>query len=104
MIRALITGAGRPAFKTRLVRSFKNLNTSINGYPTLFRAGEGEGGEEEEWRSASVTPLPRVGSLTATSPTALRSMGHLYLLSTSECMCRYMHGPLCVGTRMARYV
>ena len=21
-----------------------------NGYPALFRAGEGEGGEEEEWR------------------------------------------------------
>ena len=29
----------------------------INGYLTFFRAGESEGGEEEEWLVTSVTPL-----------------------------------------------
>jgi len=27
-------------------------------YLTLFGAWEGEGGEQEEWRTTSVTPLP----------------------------------------------
>jgi len=25
------------------------IHTAVNGYLTLLRAGEGEGGEEEEW-------------------------------------------------------
>ena len=41
----------------------------------FFRAGEGEGSEEEEWLPTSVIPLSvQVGSLTATSPTAIN--GH----------------------------
>lgn len=37
-----------------------------NGYPTLFRGGDGEGGKGEEWRPTSVTPLLiQADSLTA---------------------------------------
>jgi len=39
----------RLGFKTQLVHS------AVNGYLTLFRAGEGEGGDEEKWRPTSVT-------------------------------------------------
>jgi len=42
---------------------------TVNGYLTLSIAGEGEGGEEGEWCSNSVTPLPvLVGSQPATFP------------------------------------
>jgi len=32
-----------------------SVHPSGNGYPVPFRLGEGEGVEEEEWRSTSVT-------------------------------------------------
>jgi len=35
-----------------------SVHPAGNGYPTLFRAGEGKGGEEEEWRSTSVAMSP----------------------------------------------
>jgi len=47
------------------------INPVGKGYPALFSAGKGEGGEEEEWHITSVigTLLPvQVGSLTAASP------------------------------------
>ena len=54
--------------------SCEAFKPAVNG--TLFRAEEGEGGEEEEWRPTPVTPLPlRVGSLTATSPTVTNGGG-----------------------------
>jgi len=38
----------------------------INGFPTLFRAGESRIGEEKEWCPTSVRPLPvQIGSRTA---------------------------------------
>jgi len=40
---------------------FKNslqFTRQLNKYLTLFRAGKVKGGEEEEWRPTSVTPLP----------------------------------------------
>jgi len=38
--------------------------------------GKVKGGEKEEWRRTSVTPVPvQVGSLTAASQTPLRAMG-----------------------------
>jgi len=44
------------------------VHSAVNGYPVLFRAGEGEDGEEEEWRPTSITPLPvQVVSLTDSS-------------------------------------
>jgi len=64
----------RMRFSTRL-----SVHLAGNGYLTLFRVGEGEGGEEEEWRPNSVTPLPvRIGSLTAISPAAINGyLGYL---------------------------
>jgi len=54
---------------------------AVNGYPTLFSVGEGEGGEEEAWYLTSVTPLPvQVGPLTASSPTTI--MGNVVLNQT----------------------
>jgi len=55
--------------KHSLSRDF-SINLSVqpagNRCPILFKAREGEGGDEEEWRPISVTPLPvEVGSLTA---------------------------------------
>jgi len=48
----------------------RSVHPTENGCLTLFRAGEGKGGEEEEWRPTSVSPLPiQVGTLAATSPT-----------------------------------
>jgi len=45
------------------------VHPAVNGYPTLFRAGEGEGGEEEECCPISVAPSPvQVGCLPGTSP------------------------------------
>jgi len=35
-----------------------SVHPAVNEYPALFRAGEKKGGEEEEWRSTSGTPLP----------------------------------------------
>jgi len=44
----------------------------MNGYLNHFRAGDGEGGEKEEWQLSPITPLLlQVGSLTTTSPTAI---------------------------------
>ena len=43
-------------FKTGCARIFVHL--AGNGYQAVFRAGEGEGSEEEEWHLTSVTPLP----------------------------------------------
>jgi len=39
--------------------SFKtfSVHPAVNGYMTLFRGGEGEGSEGEEWCSTAVTPL-----------------------------------------------
>ena len=34
-----------------------SVRSAVNGYLTLFRAGEGEGGEEEEWLPTAVTLL-----------------------------------------------
>ena len=34
-----------------------SVHPAVNGYLTHFHAGEGEGGEEEEWRPTSVTQL-----------------------------------------------
>lgn len=43
-----------------------SVRPAVNGHLTLFRAGEG--GEEEEGRPTSVTPLPvQIDSLSATS-------------------------------------
>ena len=45
---------------------------TLSFQPTLYRAGEREGGEEEEWHPASITLLlVQVDALTATSPTAI---------------------------------
>ena len=50
------------------------------GYSALFRAGEGDSGEGEEWHPTSVTPLPvQVGSLTATSSCAQWQRDNLFL-------------------------
>jgi len=40
-----------------------SLHPAVNGYLALFRAGEGEGGEEEEWSPTSVTSLPGISWL-----------------------------------------
>ena len=62
MIIALTTGAQHPGFKLN-TGFFNNsllsltvnwyltlsVHPAVNGYLTLFGAGEGEGGEEEEW-------------------------------------------------------
>ena len=46
------------------------FHPAINGYPTLFRAGDDEGGEEDGRHPILFTALPvQVGSLAATSPT-----------------------------------
>lgn len=64
-VRALVTHAEGSWFKTAQL-SFCSLMA-------LFRAGQGEGGKEEEWGTISVTPFPlQVGSLTTTSPMAIR--------------------------------
>jgi len=46
------TGSSEEFFKT-----FLHSHPAGNGYLALFIAGEGEGGEEEEWHSTSVLPL-----------------------------------------------
>jgi len=52
------------------------VHKAVNGFLTLFRAEEGKGGEEEDRRSTSVSPLSiPVGSLTATSPIAIVGYG-----------------------------
>ena len=75
VLRVLITGAEGPGFKTQLVHwMFQKLSAhpAINGYLTLFRAGEGEGGDGEEWH-----PHLRcqVSFLTAASPTPIVGYG-----------------------------
>jgi len=74
VVIALSTEADGPGFQTAcipgIVQKF-SLFTQLAGneYPTLFRAREGKGIEEEAWNPTSVTPmLVRDGSLTATSP------------------------------------
>jgi len=53
-----------------------SVHPTVNGYLARFGPGEGEGGKEEEWHLFSVTPLPvGVGSLTATSLTAINGYG-----------------------------
>jgi len=42
----LITGPEGPGFKTQLDHETLCLHPAVNGYLTLSRAGEGEGGEE----------------------------------------------------------
>jgi len=39
------------------------VHPAVNGCLALFRAGEDEGGEEEEWPPTSVTPLPGISLL-----------------------------------------
>jgi len=47
-----------------------------NGYSGLFRAGEGEGGLEQEWHPTSLTLMPvRASSLAVTSPQGLSPQG-----------------------------
>jgi len=48
-------------FKTALAQDFSEtlyVYSTGNAYPTLFRAGKGEGRQEEEWHPSSVIPLP----------------------------------------------
>jgi len=69
VVRLLAIGAEGPEFKM-FGAIFQKLTVypAGNGHPALFRAGEGEGSEEEEWHATSVTQLPvQVDSLTATS-------------------------------------
>ena len=72
MGRGLTVGAEGLGFKMQLecwvFHEPLSVRTAVNGYLTVFRAGASEGGEEEEWRTTSVTPLPlQAGSLAATS-------------------------------------
>jgi len=48
----------RSRFKTQHLLETLSVHPAVNEYPTLFRAGEGEGHGEEEWRPTSATPLP----------------------------------------------
>jgi len=76
-VRALFTGAEGTQRDSSIALS---VHPAVNGYLTLFRAGEGEKGrEEKEGRPTSVTPLP-VGSLRAASPMASRAVGKPLLL------------------------
>jgi len=43
--------------RQRIFPETSSVHPAVNGYPSLCGAGEGEGGEEEEWRPTSVTPL-----------------------------------------------
>jgi len=57
------------------------INPAVNGYPTLFRPGEGKG-KKEEWHPTSVTPLPvLVRSLNGQFPTKPSVRGMTYTLS-----------------------
>jgi len=60
-----------PDFTSACARDFSktpSVESAVKKYPTPFRAGEGEDGEEEEWHPKTVTTLPvQVGSPTATS-------------------------------------
>ena len=66
-----------------------SVHPAVNGYLALFKAGEGEGSEDEE---PSATPLQGTSWLfNRHSPTALRAMGQLYdgqidLLQILPCM------------------
>jgi len=57
VVRALTTGAeGSGSKQHSLCMGFFNnspFQPAINGYLALFRAREGEGGEEEEWQPPS---------------------------------------------------
>ena len=84
MIKVLITGPEGYWFKTTHSAQdlFQNslcspsrehltlfIHPAGNRYLTLFRAVEGEGGEEEEWCHTPVTPSSvQVGSLKANPP------------------------------------
>jgi len=66
-----------------LSTGFFSVHPAANGYQYLsfFRAEEGEGGEEKEWRPTTVTPLlVQVASLTATSSTTTNSYGTTFTL------------------------
>lgn len=68
MIRDLTNGAEGSRFQTVCALDFsKTLSVHPAGDGYLFRAGEGEGGVEEDWYLNSITPLP-VGSQSATPP------------------------------------
>jgi len=63
VVRALTTGAENPGLEIQLhvARGFfktPSVHPAFNGYLNLFRAGDGEGGEEEAWHPTSATPLP----------------------------------------------
>jgi len=62
---------------TAFMRDFsKTVHSAVNVYPTGFRAGEGEGGEQNGWHPTSVTPLPvQVRSLTTTFPITIIGSG-----------------------------
>jgi len=82
---ALASGAEGSRFKQRVCTFFyKNslfTHAAVFGYPTLFRAGKGEGGEELEWRSTSVTTLSvQVGSLHQPLPRQSPGIGKPFLV------------------------
>ena len=45
-------------FKYSFLKFSLFTHAEVNGYPTLFRAGEGRDGEKEDWNSTSVILLP----------------------------------------------
>jgi len=45
-------------FKYSFLKFSLLTHAEVNGYPTLFRAGEGRDSEKEDWNSTSVIPLP----------------------------------------------
>jgi len=52
VVRALSRVAEGPRFTTFWVREFSkiiSIHSAGNGYPAPSRAGEGKGGEEEDW-------------------------------------------------------
>jgi len=52
--RALVTGAEGPGSWAQDFSKTLSVHQAVNGYLALFGVGEGEGGETEEWRPASV--------------------------------------------------
>jgi len=89
VVRARTTGAEGPKLKPQPVDGILSVHPAVNGYLTLFGAGEGVGSEEEEWcprlsytiastSSSSSSSISTVGSLTASSPTTINGYGTIY--------------------------